>query len=406
MLRRRAARVEGGADHRPDGPRPPPSYDPRVSEPADAPRRAPTDDPVALGRDVVARAKGLGFALAGVCEARPSDHAEHIRAWLAAGRHGEMAYLADQLAQRLDPRAMLPGVRSILAVGDLYAARGEGAAREPIPPAHGRIARYARGADYHRVIKKRLHALCDALREEHRPHEFRACVDIEPTLEREHAARAGIGWVGRHTLLIHPDHGSYFLLGLILTTLPLAPPPGQETIADHCGACTRCIDACPTGAIAPASEGRSVDAARCVSYLTLETRGATPAALHPGVGDMLAGCDICQEVCPHNAPRRRATDRALVREEYAPRVVSLPLLDVLRWSTAERAASLRGTALKRATMTMWTRNALVAAGNALASGALDAQTSAALRARVEDLSHDDDPVVRSTAEAVLARISL
>ena len=300
-------------------------------------------DPVALAAGGSPAARALGFALAGVCEARPSDHAEHVRAWLAAGRHGTMDWLATQAEQRLDPASMLPGVRSILAVGDLYAQRDERASsREPLPPGHGRVARYARGGDYHKIVKKRLHALCDALREEHRPHEFRACVDIEPTLEREHAARAGIGWVGRHTLVIHPAHGSYFLLGLVLTTLPLSSPPEQEALGDHCGTCTRCIDACPTDAIAPRSEPRSVDASRCVSYLTLERRTPIPLNLHEGVGDMVAGCDVCQEVCPHNSPR--AQPGPSPRAEYSERFASLPLLEVLGWSSQDRSTRLSGMA--------------------------------------------------------------
>ncbi len=352
-----------------------------------------------LSRDIIARAKALGFALAGVSEARPSDQAEHIRAWLAAGKHGEMDYLADQLAQRLDPTSMLPGVRSIIAVGDLYTPRGQGASREAIPPDHGRIARYARGKDYHRIIKKRLHALCDALREEHSPHEFRACVDIEPTLEREHAARAGIGWVGKHTLLIHPEHGSYFLLGLILTTLPLESPPEQIRFPDHCGGCTRCIDACPTDAIAPTDQPRSVDASRCVSYLTLETRSVIPEELHKPLGDMLAGCDICQEVCPHNSPNR-ATD-APIHEGYAPRFPSLPLLEVLNWTPEDRAERLTGMALKRATLMMWKRNALLAAGNAMADGRLAPEARRSLLARLRELTTDEDAAVRYTAQQVL-----
>lgn len=363
-------------------------------------------DPLGAARDIIARARSLGFALAGVCEARPSDHAEHVRAWLAAGKHSTMDWLATQAEQRLDPTSMLPGVRSILAVGDLYASRdGASSARESLPPGHGRIARYARGGDYHKVIKKRLHSLCDQLREEHAPHEFRACVDIEPTLEREHAARAGVGWIGRHTLLIHPTHGSYFLLGLILTTLPLATPPEQDRFDDHCGACTRCIDACPTSAIAPSEEPRSVDASRCVSYLTLERRTLVPLDLHSGVGDMIAGCDVCQEVCPHNSARTRPGPSP--HGAYAARFASLPLLEVLGWSTQDRSTRLSGMALKRATMTMWKRNALVAAGNALLRGSVPADEAAALRARIARLAsgESEDPVIQQTASDVLARIT-
>ncbi|MGP1310561.1 MAG: tRNA epoxyqueuosine(34) reductase QueG, partial [Phycisphaerales bacterium] len=369
-----------------------------MEHPPRHPGPAADTDPAALSRAILARAESLGFALAGVCEARPSDHEEHIRAWLAAGKHGEMDYLADQLAQRLDPGSMLPGVQSVIVVGDLYASRGEGAQRESLPPAHGRVARYARGKDYHKVIKKRLHALCDALRDEHAPHEFRACVDIEPTLEREHAARAGVGWVGRHTLIIHPHAGSYFLLGLILTTLPLVPPPEQQTVSDHCGTCTRCIDACPTDAIAPRGQAPSVDARRCVSYLTLETRGQIPHSFHAGIGDMLAGCDICQEVCPHNSLREGAPPS---NPAYSSRLPALPLLDVLHWSPDDRAAALKGTALKRATLSMWKRNAVVAAGNAVGDPQTPASMRDALLERIRELVSDEDDAVRAAAVAAL-----
>ena len=256
-------------------------------------RHRPSED----ARRALERAHELGFALAGVAPAEPSRHGEHVRSWLAEQRHGEMHYLADPLDVRLDPNRLVPGAKSILLVADAYPTeeekgpRGRGAggssvegqasdatragdpgtehrspvtghrspARSPLTihhaPLTSRIARYAWGDDYHKVMKKRLFALADALRERHADASFRCCVDTAPLLEREHAAAAGMGWIGKHTLLLHPRHGSFLLLGAIVTDLDLATseaigyPRSLVPPTDRCGTCTRCIDACPTGCI-------------------------------------------------------------------------------------------------------------------------------------------------------------
>ncbi len=309
----------------------------------------------ALSREILARCSGMGFALAGVCAASPSEHAEHVRSWFAAGRHGSMAYLPRLGEERIDPRRVLPEARAIIVVADQYAPRGD--TPPAATPGEGRVARYAQGEDYHEVIKDRLHGLCDALRREHPGEHFRAFCDTAPVLEREHAQRAGLGWIGKHTLLIHPRLGSYTLLGGVLTSLALVPPREQERHDDHCGTCTRCIDACPTGAISP----YSVDASRCISYLTIERREPTPTDLREKIGDWVFGCDVCQEVCPHNAPVRAGADDA----RYSPRVNdayrgdrrTLDLLAVLGWNAADRSRELRGSAMKRATLEMLQRNA-------------------------------------------------
>lgn len=338
----------------------------------------------------------MGFALAGVCEARATDHARELKEWLADGRHGSMAWLAARLDERLDPARMLAGARSFILVADRYDA-----GRSPTVAGGsgrlGRIARYARGDDYHTVIKKRLHALADGLRAAHPAERFRSFVDTAPVLEREHAARAGLGWIGKHTLLIHPEVGSYVLLGGVLTTMALTPPPEQAPVPDHCGTCTRCIDACPTGAITP----YSVDATRCVSYLTIERRGPVEPELFEGIGDWLFGCDVCQEVCPHNRARPGAGDGAGAHAPYTPRREGFDVLDVLGWREDDRRAAFARSALKRARLDMMKRNALIVAGNTLARRA-----DAALRSRVESVAQDLDEseLVRSTARAVLARL--
>jgi len=337
-----------------------------------------TPDAEQLAREIVALCTGeFRFALAGICEAAPSGRGDEFRAWIQSGRHGEMTWLARNVEVRLDPRAFVPGARSLIMVADLYAERGrlrsdERAAKVPSGEGRrrGRVARYAQGDDYHVVMKKRLHALCDRLRERFPREMFRAFVDTAPVLEREHAARAGLGWIGKHTLLIHPRLGSCMFLGGVATTLAIQPAPEQREIADHCGTCTRCIDACPTGAISP----YSIDATRCISYLTIEHRSSIAPELRPLMGDWLFGCDICQEVCPHNGPRRDAAAadptsadlagdaRASARAHpaYAPRPPArdgFDLLEVLGWSEADRSRALKRSAMKRAKLAMLQRNA-------------------------------------------------
>ncbi len=369
-------------------------------------------------REILALCRDLGFALSGVCPAAPSRWEAELRAWFDAGRHGSMDYLARNIDERLDPARLLPGARSIIMVADLYHEPGRASegvvdtstngdccseTRRP----RGRIARYARGRDYHVVIKKRLHALCDALRNRHGDAGFRAFVDTAPVLEREHAARAAIGWVGKHTLIINPRLGSYMLLGGVLTTLDLEPAPEQEAITDHCGTCTRCIDACPTGAITP----YSVDATRCISYLTIERRGPIDPRFHEAIGDRLFGCDVCQDVCPHNRERpadgadgANGPDRAgasPTREEYRPRHASFDLLDVLGWTPEDRSRELLGSAMKRATLAMLKRNALILLGNALTR-----RPDPDLAERVRRVSEDESEpeLVRRTAHEVAGRI--
>ncbi len=363
-------------------------------------------------RRVIALAMSRGFADAGLTPVAPSAWADELRAWLAAGKHGSMSYLAANVAQRLDPAKAIAGARSLLVVADQYWARGRDAASDGqgAAPRHGKIARYARGRDYHDVAKRRLHELCDALRAEYPGELFRAFVDTAPVLEREHAARAGLGWIGKHTLLIHPRRGSYFFLGGIAASLELPALPERRPEPDHCGTCTRCIDACPTHAITP----HSVDASRCISYLTIEHRGAISAEFHDAIGGWLYGCDVCQEVCPHNSARAAASDRidgddehmrashAPSQAEYAEVRRSLPLLDVLNWKSEDRSRVLSGSAMKRATLAMFRRNAIIVGANTLRG-----EDRGAFAARLREIAGDEgeDAMVRETARQTLDRLS-
>jgi len=258
---------------------------------------------------VRALARAQGFLLAGVAPAVPSEHLVFLKGWVEAGYHGTMDYLArpEALHRRADPRHTLPGVRSVVVVAHPYHQPDPTGARED--PSRGIIAQYARGRDYHRVVKKKLVRLLEAIEEEARAHGAgtgtppmagRAYVDTGPLLERELGNRAGLGWFGKNTLLIHPRHGSYFFLGALLLDLPL--DPDAPFALNHCGTCSACLTACPTGALLGRNaEGAPVmDARRCISYLTIEHRGPIPLSLRPLIGNRIYGCDICQEVCPFN----------------------------------------------------------------------------------------------------------
>jgi len=260
------------------------------------------------------QARGLGFSLVGVSSVEPSDHLDLYSRWVDDGRHGEMDYLAreDAIARRGDLRGTVPSIRSAVVVGHEYFQ--EDPSGVPDDPARGVIARYARGQDYHEVIKKRLLELLRWIEASvDGPVEGRVYVDTGPILERELASRAGLGWFGKNTMLIHPKRGSYFFLGLLLLDVELeADAPFQE---DHCGTCRSCLDACPTGALLgrDASGAPVMDARRCISYLTIELRGPIPRELRPLMGNRVYGCDICQEVCPWNEKFAEAAEEEAYR---------------------------------------------------------------------------------------------
>ncbi len=375
----------------------------------------------------------MGFAAAGVCEAHPSVRSDELTDWLAAGKHGSMSWLADSAGVRTDPVRFLAGARSVIVVADRYAeAEGNAdhefdAQRDTMTgtrssPAHrsgppdrchqdnavGRIARYARGKDYHKLVDRRLHALADHLRREHPGALFRCFVDAAPVFEREHAQRAGLGWIGKNSLLLHPRLGSYLLLGGVFTTLDLPAPASQHAVTDHCGSCTACIDACPTDAITP----YSVDARRCISYLTIERRGPIEPRFFEAIGDRVLGCDVCQEVCPLNSPTTAShggsAAAAGVNPSYfaGPRRAAVPLLEMLDLDAHTRGTLLTGSAVKRATLSMLRRNAVIAAGNALREKRAR-HDLAALRERLAHIADDEheDPLVRETAHAVLEQLN-
>jgi epoxyqueuosine reductase len=292
----------------------------------------------------------LGFEACGVADLQPSRTRHALDQWLERGFHGEMRYMARQAAVRRDPRHAWRAARSVVVVLHNYYQPQLGGG-----PA-GRIARYAQGQDYHRVMRDKLDRLAAALVAAAGHGRTRVYVDAGPLPERELAQRAGLGWFGKNTMLIHPRLGSFTFIGVILTDLDLATDQPFE--ADRCGTCRRCLDACPTGAF-PAP--RVLDATRCVSYLTIEARREVPAELRTGVGDNLFGCDICQDVCPWNVKFARQTPEA---QYFPPPDRPFPTLEeILAMDQAGFDACFGDTALERAGLAGLQRNARVVREN-------------------------------------------
>lgn len=355
-----------------------------------------SDSPAGLAAALKDAAAGLGFAAAGITSLRPSDHADHFRIWLADGHHANMAWLArgDAVERRCDPRAAWPELRSALVIADDYLVDP----REQAPgPSRGIVARYARGRDYHNVIKPKLLRLLRWLENEtgRRMPEARVYVDTGPVLERELARRAGLGWFGRNTMLIHPRRGSYFFLGCLL--LPLDLPEDEPFIADHCGTCNACIDACPTDALLGRNDQGApvLDANRCISYLTIEHRDTIPADLRPLMSNRIFGCDICQEVCPWNGSVRIRHNGDGKTAGRGTSGHARELVELLGMSEAEWEDLSRGSAIRRAGRSGFLRSVAVALGNGGARSALQV---------LESALDDPDPTVRDHAAWALERI--
>jgi epoxyqueuosine reductase len=300
------------------------------------------------------QAAACGFELVGIAAAGPSETHHEYERWLERGMHGEMGYLARSSALRADVRSLLPTAQSVVAVGAVYSPR----ALEQGP----KIARYALGRDYHKVVRSRLRRLATWLYEEAGA-ESRVCVDSAPVLEREWGKRAGLGWYGKNTCLIHSRKGSWFVIGLLLTSAKLRPDPPAE---GGCGRCRACVDACPTGAIVHTDGRWQVDARACISYLTIETRGPFSPEEARSIGDWTFGCDVCQEACPFNSPRPSQPERAAEPSiaDFAPRG---------HWPTVSELASIgeeqwdaltRGSAVRRAGLDGLRRNAAANLENA------------------------------------------
>lgn len=332
----------------------------------------------------------LGFSLVGVVPATPSPRLAAYLRWITNGMHGSMAYLArpDRIARRQNMETILPSARSLILVGVNYAAH-------PIPeawlndPSRGRIASYAWGQDYHTVLTPQLEALAGWLRESSQQSQHRVYVDTGAILERSHAQQAGLGFIGKNTMLINPRQGSYLFLGEILTTQQFDhyDQPLRETM---CGTCTRCIQACPTAAF---PQPYVLDARRCISYLTIEHKGWIDRELRPLMGNWIMGCDVCQAVCPFQRFATPTTAPAFSQTDLNRMVPSL--LDLLTMDQAQFEATYRASPVARLKRERLVRNACVAAGNWGSPAA-----SPALAA----LLHDASPLIRGHAAWALGRI--
>jgi epoxyqueuosine reductase len=302
-----------------------------------------------LAAELKQRAHQLGFDLVGIADASPSKYRDYYRQWLDDGRAGTMDYLHKRLDERTNPSVYLPGAKTVICVAINYFTP-----LDPAPPGAGKVARYALGDDYHEVFKPKLHQLADWLRERAPEAQFKCAVDTAPVMEKELAARAGIGWIGKNTCILNEHIGSWLLLGEVLTTLEL--PPDNPAL-DRCGTCTRCIEACPTGAI---TEPYQLDAKKCISYLTIEHRTEIAPDLSPQIADWIYGCDICQDVCPWN---RKAPVADLL--EFHPRFPTgtLNVPEVLTWQDEHYRTQLRNSAIKRIKLPVLQRNAAIVAQN-------------------------------------------
>lgn len=307
-------------------------------------------------------ALNCGFDLAGIAAATPSLDLSRFEKWISSGYAAQMGYLTDHRAQvRRDPRNLLASARSILCAGKLYNTPWPYSTRFS-DAEKGWISRYAWGEDYHQTVRRGLDRVVTRLEQRYGPFESRILVDTAPLLERSYARQAGLGWIGKNTCLINEPRGSWFFLGEVLLSLDLAPdaPPPER-----CGACTRCIEACPTQAIVPFEGWWTVDSRLCISYLTIEHRGDLPEERRPGIGRHLFGCDICQDVCPWNgAEGRTLATPVTAAPEYQPRfAVPPPLEEMALLSEQEFRDLFRPTPVSRARYAGFLRNVAVAMGN-------------------------------------------
>ena len=332
-----------------------------------------------LAARIKAWGRELGFQAVGIADTELSAAEGRLAEWLGMGWHGEMDYMARHGRHRARPDAIVPGTLRVISCRMDYAQAGgdaQAAASEWRALADGRrayVARYARGRDYHMVLRRRLQKLCDRIGAEAGAFGYRVFSDSAPVMEVELARKAGIGWRGKHTLLLSREAGSWFFLGEVYTSLPL---PADAPASEHCGSCTKCIDVCPTRAIRGPYR---LDARRCISYLTIELKGAIPEPLRPLVGNRVYGCDDCQLACPWNSFAQPSAE-----PDFAVRngLDAAGLVELFAWSAQQFDARMAGSAIRRIGYERWLRNLAVGLGNAPTSD----DVVAALRARVDDAS--------------------
>jgi epoxyqueuosine reductase len=326
-----------------------------------------------LARAVKAWGIELGFQSVGVADIDLGAAQGRLGKWLAAGFHGEMHYMARHGLKRARPVELRPGTLSVISARMNYQPQAAEGWSVIGTPDKAYIARYATGRDYHKVLRGRLRELARRIERDIGAFGHRVYTDSGPVMEVELAAKSGLGWRGKHTLLLSRDAGSYFFLGEIYTDLPL---PADGPVADHCGSCSKCLDICPTGAIVAPYR---VDARRCISYLTIELKGAIPLELRPLIGNRVYGCDDCQLACPWNRYAKLS-----VEPDFRVRhgLDDVQLADLFAWSENQFRERMAGSAIRRIGFERWSRNLAVGLGNAPSSEAV----VAALKSRADDAS--------------------
>ncbi len=361
---------------------------------------SPSTAPTLEGRDWAALirewARELGFADAAISTLALDEDSAHLQRWLADGRHGGMAWMAEHAALRADPALLQPGTVTVISARLDYRPSAADAEALLLDPEAAYISRYALGRDYHKLMRNRLKKLAEQLAAEIAPHGYRVFADSAPLLEKALARNAGLGWIGKHTLVLNREAGSWFFLGEICTDLPI-DSPAPEPATPRCGSCTACIDICPTQAITGPYQ---LDARRCISYLTIEHHGDIPEDLRPLIGNRIFGCDDCQLVCPWN--RYAQLDAT---PDFAPRhrLDSARLIDLFAWTEAEYLSRTEGMALRRAGYARWLRNIAVAMGNALADAKTSSSASAQLVAALAGRAAFPDSTVQSHIRWALQR---
>jgi epoxyqueuosine reductase len=353
--------------------------------------RTQTESPTQLKQAIIEWGLELGFQQLGVSGIELGEDEQRLRHWLAQGFHGDMDYMARHGSKRSHPEQLVPGtLRVISARMDYWPGTAANAKHALQDASLAYVSRYALGRDYHKVLRQRLAQLAERINNECQPHGYRVFVDSGPVLEKALARTAGLGWIGKHTNLINRHAGSWFFLGEILTDLPL---PVDAPVSNHCGTCTACMDVCPTQAIvAP----YTVDARRCISYLTIELRSAIPVEFRNAIGNRIYGCDDCQLFCPWNK-----FASATPEPDFAPRnqLDQATLIELFNWSEEEFLQRTEGSAIRRIGHDCWLRNIAIALGNAFQNTAQPEALFAALQLR---LAHPS-AMVREHVEWALAQ---
>jgi epoxyqueuosine reductase len=316
-------------------------------------------DPQELAEQIRSLGQELGFQQVGISNAHIGEHEGRLHAWLDAGYQGEMEWMASHGSKRTHPDELVPGTCRVISVRMDYLPADTSMAKRLKQSEHAYISRYALGRDYHKLMRRRLQHLAERIQALIGPFGYRAFVDSAPVMERALATRAGLGWIGKNTMLIHPRAGSYFFLGELFTDLPLPVDAAQET--EHCGSCTACLDTCPTGAFVGA---HVLDARRCISYLTIELKGPIPLELRPLMGNRVFGCDDCQMVCPWNKFAKPTAET-----DFNPRhqLDQATLASLFLWDEATFLSHTEGSAIRRIGHERWLRNLAVGLGNATTS---------------------------------------